>query len=158
MLLFNNLGSNFANRHKLYILFSLHFRKQTMPLLVKTMSILLLVAPYTTAYYTSICIQACKSSFFIANVWVCKKCAKDPPITAAFCKFACTKSEINPWPLTDICERCFNDRRRMMKYVCKDQCISKASYTTGILCETCDLNKFETCASWPVERRCTISS
>ena len=128
-----------------------------MAFFVRIMCFILILTPSAWAYTSGFCIYMCRSSWFITNVWFCKRCAKDPPITTALCTFACTNSERNPWPLTEICEKCFNAGRRMMKYVCKDECISEAAYATGILCETCDLNKFETCASWEPKRRCHVS-
>ena len=83
------------------------------------------------------CINACTKTLYLGNKLVCRKCAQDPPIDAAMCHCACKFTARNPWSLTDICDKCFQLERAMMKSICEDECISTGYNEENQLCRNC---------------------
>ena len=83
------------------------------------------------------CILACSKTFVLANKWICYRCAKNPPVDAAMCKFACKFTSWNPWPLTEICEACFERQKQMMRILCKDECVPINYDEDNELCFAC---------------------
>ena len=86
---------------------------------------------------TASCIFACSKTFALANKWICYRCAKNPPIDVAMCQYACKFTSWNPWPLTDICDACFSQKRQMMTFICKDECIPIDYDVENELCFAC---------------------
>ena len=111
----------------------------------------------TGAITADICMAACKNPYFYSHIWVCKMCTKYKPLGVSMCMSACTKTEINPLALGEICTACFTRKPSIMKTICRNICIGRTAYETGMLCKTCDYNGFETCTTWPLKRKCDVS-
>ena len=86
---------------------------------------------------TGSCIMACSKTFVLANKWICNRCSKNPPVDATMCQYACKFTSWNPWPLTDICEACFKQKRQMMGFICKDECVPINYDVENELCFAC---------------------
>lgn len=83
------------------------------------------------------CIMACSKTFVLANKLTCYRCSKNPPVDRAMCQFACKFTSWNPWALTDICEACFMQKRQMMSFICKGECVPVGYDEENELCFAC---------------------
>ena len=100
-----------------------------------TLLVIVLAWQRTDAYSSSLCKRACNFMETLDDEKTCERCALYPPTDYHMCLFACHNIEKHHY-IGTICDKCFNRRPTMMRYICDGAC-KLDSASNKSLCDFC---------------------